>query len=146
MRMAIRSAFAALALASLAACAGNSSTDAQERPSDVDSKSVPSSAADAPSGGDSSPVGKYDQTWPKDYSHTTCREWLNKMSQHENFVAAADMLVGARSVDDKDAGLPSDELVDEFRDGVTTACVEPAMKLTDVAAALYLTEKARFKP
>jgi len=36
--------------------------------------------------------------------------------------------------------------VDEFRDGVTTACVVPAMKLTDVGAALYLTEKARFKP
>jgi len=143
--IAIRSVVAALALLLLTACGDSSSTTA-EGPSHASSKPVSHAPSPTPAGDDSSPAGKFDQTWPKDYAHTTCREWLNKMSQHENFVAAAVMLVGARAVDDKDAGMPSDDMINEFRDGITTACVVPSMKLSEVGAALYLTEKARFKP
>lgn len=95
---------------------------------------------------DDSAGGKFEQTWPKDYGRTTCREWNNEMSQNENFVAAADILVGSQGVDSDDAGLPDDELIEQFRDGITNACVEPSMKVNEIGALLYLTERATFKP
>jgi hypothetical protein len=91
--------------------------------------------------------GKFDQTWPKDYGRTTCGEWTNKMSQKQNFVAAADMLVGARAVDNADAGLPSDDLIKKFRDDITDACeADASQRLNGIAAATYLVDKATYKP
>jgi hypothetical protein len=67
------------------------------------------------------------------------------MDDHQQWVAAADMLTSARKVDGSN-DLPSDDLVDTFRDGLTTACVIPEYTLSDMGAALYVTEKGRFAP
>lgn len=67
------------------------------------------------------------------------------MTDDQQWVAAADMLTGARSADGGD-DLPSDSLVDEFQAGVTEACVIPSMKLAEIGAGLYLTERTRFRP
>lgn len=89
--------------------------------------------------------GKFDQTWPSAYSDTTCADWNGRMSSHERFVAAADMLTGARNKGDGGTGLPSDALIEEFEGGITNVCVKPTMTLTDAAVGLYLTEP-RFQP
>lgn len=88
--------------------------------------------------------GKYDQTWSKQYSDTTCDDWTGEMDDHQQWVAAADMLSGARSADGED-GLPSDSMITEFQGGITTACVVPTMAFNEVAAGLYVTEP-RFRP
>ncbi|MGZ4532973.1 MAG: hypothetical protein ACXVXP_11555 [Mycobacteriaceae bacterium] len=89
---------------------------------------------------------KYEQTWSKSYGETTCSEWISDMSQHEMWVAAADMVTHARDTDDENAAMPEDSMVDDFRDGITNACVEPTMTIAEVGALLYLTEQVRFKP
>jgi hypothetical protein len=89
---------------------------------------------------------KYEQTWPKSYSSTTCREWNGEMTTDQRWTAAADMLTGARNKGDGGQGVPPDSLVDEFMGGITTACVVPDMSLAEVGAGLYLTERARFRP
>lgn len=89
---------------------------------------------------------KYTQTWSKSYADTTCSDWLGNMTKAQEFAAAADMLAGARNKGDGGTGLPSDALINEFSGGITTACVVPTATLTDIAVALYLTERERFKP
>ncbi|MBO1756515.1 hypothetical protein [Allobranchiibius sp. CTAmp26] len=93
-----------------------------------------------------SSVGKYEQTWTKGYSSTTCDEFINEMDPHQRFVAAADMLGGARQADGG-TGLPGDSLVNSFKSGLDQAC-EPigTMTLTDAGAALYLTDRSSFRP
>lgn len=90
--------------------------------------------------------GKYEQTWGASYSATTCADWSTQMDDHQRWAAAADMLAGARNKGDGGEGLPVDALVDEFEAGISTACVEPTMSLTDVSVGLYLTERERFRP
>lgn len=90
-------------------------------------------------------TSKFDQTWPKNYASTTCSEWNAQMDDHQQFVAAADMLVGARKLDGGKT-LPSDALIRNFQGGVTTACIIDTLALAEVGAALYLTEGPRYKP
>jgi hypothetical protein len=118
---------AALGIALLAGCSSTSDSEAGD-----------SEAGDAP--------GKYDQTWATPYSETTCADWDSTMNDHEQWVAAADMLTGARNKGDGGDGMPSDALIDEFQSGITTACVVPTMTLTDAGVGLYLTDRARFRP
>ncbi len=87
--------------------------------------------------------GKYDQTWSKNYGDTTCLEFKTTMTKHERWAAAADMLTSAWQVDGL-GGMPSDELITTFRQGVETACVIDTMTVADTGTLLYLTEKARF--
>lgn len=88
---------------------------------------------------------KYEQTWPAQYSKTTCTQWLNEMSDQQRFAAAADILTSARNKIDGGSGLPSDALIREFEGGVDTVCVVPTMTLTDATDGLYSTEP-RFHP
>lgn len=97
------------------------------------------------SSGDADSSSKYAQTWAKDYGDTTCDEWKQQMTPAQQFAAAADMLVSARSVDGG-KGLPPDSLVNDFEGGITTACVVGTMKLNDIGAALYVTEGSRYRP
>lgn len=90
--------------------------------------------------------GKYEQTWPRSYSETTCQEWSGAMSAEQRLAAAADMLTGARNKGDGGTGLPPDSLIRTFELGVTTACVIPSASVAEVGAGLYLTERARFRP
>lgn len=89
---------------------------------------------------------KYEQTWSKSYSATTCTEWLQDMTPEQQFAAAADMLTGARNKGDGGSGLPPDSLIDEFEQGVGTACVIPTEDIASIAAVLYLTERDTFQP
>lgn len=67
------------------------------------------------------------------------------MTSAQKFSAAADMLISARNKGDGGSGLPSDSLIIEFQRGMTSACLEPTLAITEVAVGLYLTEP-RLKP
>ncbi len=105
-----------------------------------------STGADDGSGEGSNDGGKYTQTWTKDYAATTCREWNVEVTEDQQWVAAADMLTGARNKGDGGEGLPPESLVNEFKSGITTTCVVPTMSLSETAAGPYLTGRARFQP
>ena len=99
----------------------------------------------AGSGGAEGNPDKYEQTWPKNYADTTCSDWNDTLDDHQQWVAAADMLTGAQKTDGG-SDVPGDSLIDTFRDGITTACVIPSQSLTDIGVGLYISEKARFAP
>ena len=98
------------------------------------------------SAGESSEVSKYVQTWPEDYSSTTCSEWNTEMTDQQQFAAAADMLSGARDKGDGGTGVAPDALIENFQGGVTRSCVMPTASLAEVGAGLYLTERDTFRP
>ena len=85
-------------------------------------------------------TSKYTQSWPKQYSDTTCTEWSTDLSPSQRFAASADMLTGARNKGDGGTGLPADSMIDDFSVGISSVCVEPTMSITDAAVGLYLTE------
>lgn len=89
---------------------------------------------------------KYKQTWPKNYSATTCAEFKTKMTEHQRWVTAADMLSAARSKDDASADMPADSLVDTFESGLNNACVIDSENMAEMGATLYLTERSTFRP
>lgn len=92
---------------------------------------------------------KYTQTWTKSYTDTSCDDWISQMTDKQQWAAAADMLAGARDKGDGGTGVPDDDLVTDFRDGVTNVCGAPAdvsESIAEVAAGLYLTERDRFAP
>lgn len=92
-------------------------------------------------------VGKYEQTWPHSYAKTTCGQFLAKMNAHQRFVAAADMLSGARDNGDGGHGVAPDKLIRKFIADVDDACgVTTSSKLADIAAGIYLTERAKYEP
>lgn len=105
-----------------------------------------SSSTDGSDGDGGSATGKYDQSWSKSYDTTTCSEWLEEMSSQQRFAAAADMLTGARNKGDGGSGLPADDLIRQFESGLDNACVIPTATLAETAAALYLTDRERFRP
>lgn len=92
-------------------------------------------------------VGKYEQTWHHAYGTTTCSQWATKMNAHQRFVASADMLSGARDKGDGGHGVAPDKLVRAFIADVDDACsVVPSRKITEIAAGVYLTERAKYEP
>ena len=125
-RWGLAAAAATLLLGSTAGCSNESSDDSGSQTDDS--------------------VSRYEQTWPQNYSDTTCTEWLQEMSPAQQFAAAADMLTGARNKGDGGTGLPPDSLIDEFEQGIGTACVIPTENIASIAAALYLTERSTFSP
>lgn len=99
-----------------------------------------------PGGSVDEPPGKLEQTWSQDYADTTCAEWAGQMDNHQRFVAAADMLTGARNKHGG-SGLPPDSLIETFQSGISNVCTaEESLGITDAAVGLYLTERARFAP
>lgn len=92
--------------------------------------------------------GKFTQTWPQDYSDTTCTDWGSAMTEKQQFVAAADMLASARSKDGADT-LPPDSLIDAFQGDVTEACSAGAAAgwaLNEMGASLYLIGRDQYAP
>lgn len=85
--------------------------------------------------------GKYEQTWTVSYSETTCTQWADEMNDHERFVMAGDMLLGARK-GDGDGSLPSDALIGEFQDAIQNVCAneggELGVKVAETAASIYV--------
>lgn len=103
-----------------------------------------SSSTDSSSSDDS---GKYTQTWPTAYADTTCGDWNTQMTDRQQWVAAADMLTGARNKGDGGEGVPTDELVGQFQGGITNACsVDDSEPITEIAAGVYLTDRDQFAP
>lgn len=92
-------------------------------------------------------AGKYDQSWAKSYSATTCSEWFGEMTDGQRWAAAADMLTAARVKGDGGDGMPSDSLVDDFRDDVGDACsAEGQVSVAEVGAMVYLVGRSTFAP
>ena len=92
--------------------------------------------------GNDEPSGKYEQTWRKAYGNTTCRDFVRRMDDHERWVMAADMLFSAQRGDDPGAPLPPDRQVDTMEAAMREGCRGPGaelgIKVTEVAAALYV--------
>lgn len=98
------------------------------------------------SGGDDLPP-QYVQTWKPAYSATTCGEWLDKMTQAQNFAGATDLLIHLRNGDDPNSAMPSDDLIHKFEMAESDSCEESrASTITDIATSLYLAEHSTYKP
>jgi hypothetical protein len=95
-------------------------------------------------------ASKYDQTWSKSYSETSCAEWTGSLTARQRFAAAADMLSAARNKGDGGTGLPPEELIDRFADDVTQGCSGEATAATQTVAQtgalIYLTGRELYRP
>ena len=98
-------------------------------------------------GSSAGPDAKFTQTWPTPYAQTTCSQWMGDMTEAQKFTAAADMLVGAQSTDNKNADLPDDDLINAFAGDLTQGC-EPiaTMAITDAAISIYLIGRDKYGP
>jgi hypothetical protein len=107
------------------------------------------SACSSSSGSTDSFQDKYQQTWAKSYSSTTCTDWNSAMTTQQQFVAAADMLTGARNKDHS-TGVPPNLLVRNFQADITQACsvqgTADSLKLTEVGVSIYLLGDDTYKP
>ena len=82
---------------------------------------------------------KYNQTWTKSYGLTICKDWNDEMTTSQQWVAAADMLTGARNKRDGGNGLPPDSLITRFQGAITEACsVDESQQLPEIAVGVYL--------
>lgn len=94
-----------------------------------------------PEGGLDGQVGKYEQTWAKDYDKTTCADFVREMDSHERRVMAADYLLASHQNADPAAPRPPDRQVDIMVDGMHEACKgageEFGILASEVAGTLY---------
>jgi hypothetical protein len=90
-----------------------------------------------------SQVGKYEQTWAKDYDATTCAEFVERMDGHERWVMAAEYLLEAHRAGDSAAPIPPDSQVDLMTGAIDAACegiaAERDIGTTEVARSLIAT-------
>lgn len=90
---------------------------------------------------------KYNQTWTKSYGLTICRDWNAEMTDSQQWVAAADMLAGARAKWDDGESPPPDSLVTPFQADITKACsVDESQQLPEIAVGVYLVDRDRYSP
>ena len=90
---------------------------------------------------------RYNQTWTKSYGLTTCGDWNNEMTDSEQWVAAADILTGARKKWDGGEDLPADSLITQFQREITGACsVDDDHQLPEIAVGTYLMSRDRYSP
>lgn len=88
----------------------------------------------------------YDQTWAQRYQDTTCGEWGQQMTPDQQRVAAADMLVSARSVDGGQS-MPATRVVAQFRGDIDEACSAGVdLPITEAAVGVYLLDKETYAP
>ncbi|WP_248582558.1 hypothetical protein [Nocardioides sp. InS609-2] len=91
-------------------------------------------------------VGKYEQTWPRAYSETTCDDWADEMTGQQHFAAAADMLTSARNKIDGGEGLPPDSLIERFQSDIASTCqIEGTLTITDAVYVVY-NDDPSYKP
>jgi hypothetical protein len=90
---------------------------------------------------------RYNQTWTKSYGLTTCGDWNDEMTDSQQWVAAADILTGARKKWDGGEDPPTDPLVTRFQRDITDACsVDDAHQLPEIAVGTYLIGRDRYSP
>jgi hypothetical protein len=95
----------------------------------------------------SSQSTSYNQTWTKSYGLTTCGDWNDEMTDSQQWVAAADLLTGARKKWDGDEDLPADSLITRFQRTITEACsVDDDHQLPEIAVGAYLIDRDRYSP
>ncbi len=85
-------------------------------------------------------VGQYDQTWTKTYATTTCADWNSRMTDHEQYVMAADFLTVFHQSDGID-GVPSDTDIGYWVAGLTAACEADGsdnLKMAEIASLMYV--------
>jgi len=87
----------------------------------------------------------YNQTWTKSYGLTTCGDWNDAMTDSQQWVAAADILTGARKKWDGDEDRPADSLISRFQRDITEACsVDDNHQLPEIAVGTYLIGRDRY--
>ena len=90
---------------------------------------------------------RYNQTWTKSYGLTTCGDWNDEMSDSQQWVAAADILTGARKRWDGGEDPPTDSLISRFQRDITEACsVDDNHQLPEIAVGTYLNGRDRYSP
>jgi hypothetical protein len=88
---------------------------------------------------------KYEQTWDTAYSSTTCTQFAGEMTDDERFAMAADMITGAATDKNPDAGLPPDSLVKDVVSQMSTACeAEGSVVMTDIAVGLFMIDSSLY--
>jgi len=89
----------------------------------------------------------YNQTWTKSYGLTTCGDWNDEMTDSQQWVAAADILTGARKKWDGAEDPPADSLITQFQRDITEACsVDDDHQLPEIAVGAYLVGRDRYSP
>jgi hypothetical protein len=89
----------------------------------------------------------YNQTWTKSYGLTTCGDWNDAMTDSQQWLAAADILTGARKKWDGDEDRPADSLITRFQLDITEACsVDDNHQLPEIAVGMYLIGRDRYSP
>jgi hypothetical protein len=69
------------------------------------------------------------------------------MSDHQQWVAASDMLTSARSEGDGGSGLAPDDLISKFHAAITSDCEVVATKsVAEIAVGEYLTNRSTWWP
>ena len=69
------------------------------------------------------------------------------MTDTQQWVAAADLLTGARKKWDGDEDLPADSLITRFQRNITEACsVDDDQQLPEIAVGAYLIDRDRYSP
>jgi hypothetical protein len=118
------------------------SHSASSRPDNqVDTERSTASPTDTGRSAPAEDVGQYEQTWTLSYDKMTCAQWLGQMDAHQQYVAGADMLLGAARTKASNVGLPPDSYVRRFTQQLTTACTaEGTMTITDAGVALVMTD------
>jgi hypothetical protein len=90
---------------------------------------------------------RYNQTWTKSYGLTTCGDWNDQMTDSQQWVAAADILTGARKKWDGGEDPPGDPLITRFQRDITEACsVDDDHQLPEIAVGTYLIGRDRYSP
>ncbi|MFJ6569653.1 hypothetical protein ACIQNU_19730 [Streptomyces sp. NPDC091292] len=132
-------AVAALA-ATVVACGGTGSgTGSGTVQSDTTAPAADTSPTrtEPPSPKAGSSAGTYEQTWKSAYADTPCADFLTKMSDHQRWVMASDLLTEAREKDGATGRAPDDGST-RFEAGLATACEGSAdTRMTDVGITLY---------
>lgn len=104
---------------------------------------APTTTSSDPTTADTTTTGKFTRTWTKDYSATTCKEFMTVMTGQQGFVAAADMLVNARRGTDPSLSMPSDDLINMFQNDIQTGCdtdMSAKQSIVEVATAIILID------
>ncbi|MFF2852735.1 hypothetical protein ACFVT5_41545 [Streptomyces sp. NPDC058001] len=84
-----------------------------------------------------SSAGTYEQTWKSAYDATPCADFLRKMSDHQRWVMASDLLTEARRKDGAQARASQSEST-RFEAGLAVACEGSSdTTVTDVGITLY---------
>ncbi|MFK8908110.1 hypothetical protein [Streptomyces sp. YS-3] len=90
-------------------------------------------------------ASKYEQTWKTPYKDTTCGDFLTRMSEHERWAMAADMLSSSRKTDGA-ITIPVDSEITRFEKDIAITCsASPVLKTPEIAVTIYLMDPS-YKP